>query len=219
MNLWLVLLLIISGFFLLFFRIKIYVLIRYRKTDNLEYIRFQVYLYKKVLVFTLFIPFRKDWKSSIGIKEHFLFKFIKKRKSMLKKKISLRNWIRRYVQNADEFRQLIKSSIQYYWSYQPVIKGFMQFIKCEHIKWKTVLGFEDVALTGQILGILCVFKEILIRRVKPKMNSNSSVYYSIIPSFGKTIFEMNFQCIFSVKLSHVISAIKKAYLIKRTKER
>lgn len=80
--------------------------------------------------------------------------------------------------------------------------------------WKTKFGSEDAALTGALVGILWAFKSLLMNQLKRRIFSMGTLDIEVKPIFGSNQFEIDFQCIFSIRLGNVIKAFRSIYNIK-----
>jgi Protein of unknown function (DUF2953). len=104
------------------------------------------------------------------------------------------------------FRAL--NSVKYYTRlYQRIIMGVVNSLSCERLHWKIKYGSDDAALTGLIGGAFWAFKGMLVTVLKQRFVFTSHPKIAITPVFGQACFEVEFQCIFSLRLGKVINAM------------
>ncbi len=114
-----------------------------------------------------------------------------------------------------KLKQAIKEFNYSFQTYCRVIDKVLKSATCEKFHWKTVYGLEDAASTGIIVGSLWAVKVFIISRLKRHVLFVTKPDIAVNPIFGRNQFEVDFQCIFSIKLGNVIKTIKSIYNIKK----
>lgn len=97
--------------------------------------------------------------------------------------------------------------MQYYVNlYRNFTNKITSSLKCESLYWNTTCGFSDAALTGILAGFFWTIKGMILNRLKKRMTLASQPKINVIPVFEHISFEVDFQCIFSVRIGNVITA-------------
>lgn len=205
---------LLFNFFILtlIIHVKVYIRFQYKKDFTKEYICVEVYMYKKLLLFSLPIPLTEFWK---WVRRQPVGENHQIRRNRARKKQRIKKYFNLFLHQPDKFKKLTQDVTYYAWLYQALMDSLIRSLRCEHFEWKTVLGTEDAALTGELTGMIWVGKELFIRSLKNKINFDTIPLIIVKPVFNKHLFTVDFQCIFTVKLGNVISVIKEAYWSKR----
>lgn len=198
----------------LIFFIKIYINLKYYRDGSNDYIFVNVYIHRKILAYTMQIPIIEfdgskwlDSKIETGKSQD---KTNVKRKQRFVKKT-----VRFYMKYPGRFRRVARLFRSYARLYSQAMDNFTQSFHCEQLYWKTVYGSEDAALTGIGVGVLWAIKALMITRLKRKVVVIENPIISVNPVFGDNRFNVDFQCIFSIRLGNVINAIRMLNNIKR----
>jgi len=112
-------------------------------------------------------------------------------------------------------RHVVKEIHNYTQLYCKIIEKVLKLVVCEKMYWKTKLGSEDAAITGAITGLLWACKSLLMSRLKKRIFLIVKPDIAVNPLWGNGRLEMDFQCIFSIRLGNVIKAIRSIYNIKQ----
>ena len=195
---------------------KIYIEVTYKRNDENDYVTVNVYTLKKLIFYTMQVPMVRiaekagDFKlqSTVStainqektdpIREE---KLIKKRDHLVKK-------------HPRKIRHTLQKFHYYSKRYCRIIDKLLKLIVCEKMFWKTKYGSEDAALTGTLVGGLWAFKSLLMNQLKRRIFSMGTLDIDVKPVFGSNQLEIDFQCIFSIRLGNVIKAFRSIYNIK-----
>jgi hypothetical protein len=79
-------------------------------------------------------------------------------------------------------------------------------IQCNKFDCKTVYGSDDAALTSIISGGLWALKSIMVNKLKNRIHLVNKPLINVTPLFNQQKFELDFTCIFSIRLGNVINA-------------
>ncbi len=79
--------------------------------------------------------------------------------------------------------------------------------------WRSVIGSEGPAITGTAIGLLWAAKGITMGYLQSTYNFKNSPRIFVIPSFTGTTWESLFDCIFEIKLGHIIFAGIKEFIM------
>lgn len=81
-------------------------------------------------------------------------------------------------------------------------------LSCHRLEWSMKIGFANPAFTGLAIGCLWYLKTKLMNKLIQKIGDMATApIVSITPDFQKTTFELELNCIFALKVGHIITAI------------
>lgn len=87
-----------------------------------------------------------------------------------------------------------------------IVRKFFNKVKVFDIKWQTVFGTGDAALTGTMTGLLWGAKGGIISIVSQYMRLQSMPQLAVVPSFQKAVIQTDFSCIITFRVGHAILA-------------
>lgn len=195
---------------------KIYIEVTYKRNDENDYVAVNVYALKKLISYTMQVPMVRIVEKSGEFK---LESTVRTAVSQ-EKTDPLRDekMIKKTDQLVKKHPRKIKHTIQkfhhYTKKYCKIIEKLLKLVVCEKLYWKTKFGSEDAALTGALVGLLWAFKTLLMNQLKRRIFSIGTLDIEVKPIFGSNQFEIDFQCIFSIRLGNVIKAFRSIYNIK-----
>ena len=195
---------------------KIYIEVTYKRNDENDYVAVNVYALKKLISYTMQVPMVRIVEKSGEFK---LESTVRTAVSQ-EKTDPLRDekMIKKTDQLVKKHPRKIKHTIQkfhhYTKRYCKIIEKLLKLVVCEKLYWKTKFGSEDAALTGALVGLLWAFKTLLMNQLKRRIFSTGTLDIEVKPIFGSNQFEIDFQCIFSIRLGNVIKAFRSIYNIK-----
>jgi hypothetical protein len=102
--------------------------------------------------------------------------------------------------------RILRSFHYYLQLYQRFMFKLLKAVTCETFYWKTTYGSEDAAVTGYTAGMLWAVKKTALARMKRRLSFSSEPVVQVKPVFGKSCLEVDFRCIFSLRLGKVINA-------------
>lgn len=95
--------------------------------------------------------------------------------------------------------------------YQPTVNCFIRSLRCEHLIWTTEYGAEDAATTGFNLGLIWWIKTTALAAFHRKIFFKKyTPQIQVIPRFNYSCLNIEFHCIFAIKLGHIIIVWMKA---------
>lgn len=127
----------------------------------------------------------------------------KNHQSVTEQKLSL-NEVKYYINLLYEYKKIYSRVIQY----------LMKRLKVEKFSLNVNIGFNDVAITAILFGILNSLTSILIDTLLRNMTFNEIDIRST-PDFNKSIIDLNFNCIIIFNLVNIIIARHKILKIKK----
>lgn len=100
------------------------------------------------------------------------------------------------------FREYSEKAIQY----RNAVKYLKRKVYINKLKWHTVLGTGDAAVTGIAIGFLWNIKTIVSILLGIGFKLKELPDLVISPCFDVPAFETNFDCILSIRIGHAITA-------------
>lgn len=195
---------------------KIYIEIQYKRSSENDYILVNVYAMRKLIAYQMEVPIiklseNKDifWlESAIKAVQSQEKTPPKKEKRIIKKTTEL------FKNHPRKLKHMMREFHYYTRLYCNMIEKILKLVVCEKIYWRTRFGSEDAAVTGTIAGLLWAVKALLMSRLKRRIFLIGEPDIAVKPIFGYNQFDVDFQCIFSIRLGNVIKAIRSIYNIK-----
>ena len=202
--------------FLLFYS-KIYVAIKYKRNGSNDYIAIDVYTFKRILTYSMQVPMIKidDINNSLWLNSKIETGENQAKTHSKREKRFVRKIVRFYMLHPGKLRHIISKVHNYMRLYCKVMEKFIHSLHCEQLHWKTVYGSEDAAVTGIVTGMLWTVKSLIITRLKKHVIVKNKPVFTVKSIFGHNHFNVDFQCIFSIRLGNVINAVRILYNIKR----
>lgn len=193
----------------IFSKIIIYIDLRYKRNQADDYVAINIFMGRNILLYSMKVPVIEivqsnslPWlESEIKAADRKVGTHVTKEKRFIK------NAFRLYLMNPRKFWQVLHSVKYYTRLYQKVMIKVANSLTCERLLWKTKYGSEDAALTGLMGGSFWAFKGMLVTVLKRRFVFTSHPEIAITPVFGQACFEVDFQCIFSLRLGKVINAM------------
>lgn len=216
MEFWLILIIAMIMICYLLLISKIYIEVQYKRSSENDYILVNVSALRRLIVYKMEVPIikiseNKDifWLESAIKAVHSQEKnHPKKEERVMKKTTEL------FRNHPRKLRHVMKEFHYYTRLYCKTIEKLLKLVVCEKICWKTRFGSEDAAITGTIAGLLWTGKALLMSRLKRRIFLIGEPDIAVKPIFGYNQFDVDFQCIFSIRLGNVIKAIRSIYNIK-----
>lgn len=118
----------------------------------------------------------------------------------------IKNLVKIYLTQPRRLRKLIKTARNYSRRYRKFMAQLFVNIYCEKLYWKTTFGSEDAALTGLGSGLLWSMKGLIVAILHNRIKVACRPEINVVPVFGRTHFEIDFSCIFRIRLGNVITA-------------
>lgn len=211
MKFWLIFLVInlLIGFLLSF--TKIYIDIKYKRSGKDDYIAINIYMIKKLIAFSMEVPIVKIASSDDCF-------WIESAINTPKGKDRLQTEGNSKKVNNKSLRGLrlfIRKIIYFIRLYYQTIDRILKSLVCEKLCWKTIYGSEDAAITGIMTGVIWTIKTLVLRKLESRIYYIGKPVITVTPIFGCNRFEVDFQCIFSIRLGNLIKAFRNIYDIKK----
>ena len=113
--------------------------------------------------------------------------------------------------NLREVKQIVTKFHQDYQRYWPFFRYLLNRTQCRKLHWRTKIGFADAALTGWITGALWTIKSMLVGKIFSLVSPPQCPVVMVQPEFNEKQFALDFDCIFEVRMGHImVTGIKLA---------
>lgn len=203
---------VILAFLLFFLIIAVFPLqieFYYRKDDQKDHVIFRLQLIRSLWVYELEVPLLKMqekglWPGFVVVKEtesasgvamgKDLF-VLEKPWVLLRRILSVMPWghVGKYI---DLMLKILKTN-----------SWLFKHVRCKKLRWVTQIGFSDPAWTGMATGSLWSIKGYLYRNLYQNVQVDFAYPEMIvIPNFQQAGLELDFNCIFSLRIGHIIIA-------------
>lgn len=91
--------------------------------------------------------------------------------------------------------------------YKRALKRLLKTIRCHDLVWRTEIGLQDPANTGVATGMVWAAKGFLFRMFRSNVGKMlNPPTFSVIPSFNCPCLRLDFNCIFDMRIGHIIIA-------------
>lgn len=181
--------------------LRIYIKVQYVRNEENDNLMLEIYTLKKFIIYRLKVPVIEF------IFEEFLWPEAKVETNKGEA-----------TTNVQREKRSIKETIHIFRQYQKMYNHFMNKLflsmQCEKLIWKTVYGSNDAALTAIITGGLWGFKSIMLHNLRRRIHIRNKPLIHVKPIYCGQRFELDFLCIFSIRLGKVINATIKTLNLK-----
>ncbi|MTI79357.1 MAG: DUF2953 domain-containing protein [Firmicutes bacterium] len=117
--------------------------------------------------------------------------------------------------NITKIKNRIKKQKKLYHRNKPAIQYLLNHVKCTQLKWKTNFGVGDAATTGWLTGLIWTGKTtVLTKLFSLVIPPNHQPKLEVQPKFNKNELIINFDCIFEVRIVHIMVTGIKILLIR-----
>lgn len=111
-----------------------------------------------------------------------------------------------------ELKQILSKINYQYQRYWPFFKYLFCHTHCRRLYWRTQIGFADAAMTGWVTGLLWTLKPIIVGKLFSIVLPAQRPVIMVQPDFNQAQFAIDFDCIFEVRLGHImVTGIKLAF--------
>lgn len=118
-----------------------------------------------------------------------------------------RAWLYFTWGHPQEVHGKIEKIIDLLHDYADFMRWVTEKVHFERLYWVTRVGFEDAAVTAIAVGTYWAVKSYIISALWHKHDHASfSPIVKVMPIYNQEIFHTDFECIFSVRLGHIIGA-------------
>ena len=216
MEYWLLIILLKIVLTCLLFYTKIYLILKCKRDGSNDYIKVEVYFMRRLLVYSMQVPMIEITKgihslwveSKIKTDENEDKTHTKREQRYIKEKMKF------YITHPLKLKLLVKQVRYYTRVYYQVLEQIIKSLYCEELCWKTSYGSKDAAITGIVSGMLWTVKALLLTNLQKKIVFKDKPVIQVNPVFGQTHLKVDFQCIFSIRLGNVITAMRSMYTAK-----
>lgn len=198
-------------------RVNIYISLTYRRQDSDDHIIVDVFLLRKLIHYTITIPVIKTidrtgivWPvSEIETANGDVHTHAERERRFIQ------NLWYIYLHYPRKFRRMLRQLRLFMRLYKTFARKVLASLYCERLYWKTTFGSEDAAVTGVTVGALWAVKGLAYHAVRQRVKFSKRPEFAVVPVFGRQRFEVEFQCIFRLRVGNVITATYSLFKSKR----
>lgn len=189
-------------------RVKIFIRLFYRRQAADDYVRLEVYLLRRLLAYHTTIPM-------VQIVEHRGLPWLQTELKTGQDKVKTRSdreqrfvakTIDIYLNKPLKWRHIVREVNFLFRLYRRFSRKIQRAMQCEKFFWRTGFGCDDAAMTGMLTGFLWVLKSEVYLFLKRRIAFAASPVVRVQPIFSTAPFEVEFECIFTIRVGNVINA-------------
>lgn len=216
MECWLLIILSKILLLCLLYYTKIYLILKCKRDESNDYIGVEVYIMRRLLLYSMQVPIinMTREKESLWVESKIKTGKNQDKTHTVREQKFIKENLKFYITHPRKLKQIIKQLRYYTRIYYRVMDNIVKSLQCEKLCWKTSYGSEDAAVTGSMVGILWTVKALLLTNLQKKVIFKTKPLIHVNPIFGHTQLKVDFQCIFSIRLGNVITAMKSVYRVK-----
>lgn len=208
MNLLIIILLIILLILVLYSNIE--ARLKVLKQGKKEYILIEIKTFYNLLIYTKQIPFI----DLIGAYRDIAAMEIISKESINNKKLYTSH--KKSIINLYEMKKIFDKYKNLYFKYKDPVNYISKNTSISSLLCHTEIGVEDAGQTALITGIMWSVKSSLIALLSKNYGLNK-LSIDVVPNYKHKIFKTNIDCIFKMKLGHII-VIRAKILISQIKD-
>lgn len=192
---------------------KIYIKFNYQRNGTNDYIAVDVYCYRRLLTYSMQVPVIEitDSKNSLWLKSKIKAGQSQDETHIKREQRFIEKTVKFYILHPRRLKRVVRLVRYYARLYCSVMNKVIESMHCEKLQWKTIYGSEDAEQTGIVTGMLWTVKELMITRLKNRVIVTKNPIINVNPLYGQNSFNVDFQCIFSIRLGNVINAMRILY--------
>ncbi|MCE5285486.1 MAG: DUF2953 domain-containing protein [Pelosinus sp.] len=207
----------------LIMQLKLYFEVIYHRQENSDKLIVKILLFKSLELYSMCIPAIQFGISGQALvpwpqaeittdpPQPEIKTYAKREQRFITKSIKL------FALHPTRIRRLINTFFDFFEKYSKFMRKTISSLHCEHFSWHTACGTGDAATTALMTGLLWSLKGTVLQRIKKHSVLEVQPSISIKPDWGTNQFATAFECIFSIRIGHVITAAFNAFFI-RNKE-
>lgn len=191
-------------------RISIYIHVQLFRSSNDNFIMVDVYLPYGVHLYNMKVPILElvtrnniPWlESEAETKQGETEKDSGREQRLIKGLVQI------FVHQPRKLRRLLRVYRYYRRMYRRFMHRVIETVCCEKFYWTTSFGSDDAAVTAVLNGLLWSAKAMILTFLQKRTDFAAKPVVKVQPLFGQQKIEIEFRCIFSLKLGNLINALK-----------
>ncbi|WP_425061119.1 hypothetical protein SCACP_18920 [Sporomusa carbonis] len=208
MNNWLIVITSAVILVLLLSRVNLYIDFQFCRRSDDDYVAVTVYIFRQLLVYTIKIPVIQivryndvPWLNLEleGSSDHAETN-VDREQQFVKRFCDI------LLRKPKKLNRLIKTVNNFLRLYRRFVDRMVANVHCEKLDFKAVYGFEDAAWTGMAMGVFGALRGVMLTRLYNRLTFDTKPNIKITPVYGENRFEVEFRCIFRIRLGNVITA-------------
>jgi hypothetical protein len=189
-------------------RIKIFIVMEYHRKKADDRLSIEVYLLRRLIVYRLEVPLvQLSERGGLAWLESQLRAGREKTKTHVEaEQRFLGNTWDIFLHDASHWSYLVKMIDHYTKLYKEFTDKLLASLVCEKLAWETRFGADDPAATSMMTGLLWFIKYQTYSSMKKRLKAAGRPHLQVTPLYTWVGLEVDFQCIFSIRLGNVINA-------------
>lgn len=195
---------------------KIHIQLVYQRDGSNDDLWIKVSMFRKLITYDMQIPMIEitNMKNSVWLQSKIKTRHSQEQTKEKREQRFIRKTLHYYLTHPGKLRYVFRLFRYCARLYFRIMGNVIIALHCEQLKWKTRYGAKDAGVTGVVTGILWTIKSLLLTRLQQKAIFVNKPNIYVTPDFEEESLEIDFQCIFSIRLGNVITTIRKLYVIK-----
>lgn len=189
-------------------RVKLYISVVYRRAGGDDSLAVEVYVPGRLLVYRMEVPVIRIIEA--GALPWLESRVATRRGAAETRPKAERRFVRTtweiFRNHSSHWRFLVRQFRHYTRMYNRLMRRLLRATACEKLCWRTRYGADDAALTGVTAGFIWIAKNEVYKYMKRRLAGVARPVFRVVPLYGRTAFEVELQCIFSIRLGNVINA-------------
>jgi hypothetical protein len=193
-------------------QINIFVLLRYQRSDDNDYVFIRVYAWRGILSYVIKVPVvQVDWK------EEMLWFESEMKETQGNKRINTvfeRHLIKKIVDficyHPRRFHRVWENIQTKVRQTTIFIRELQAKVRCDRLHCQVRFGLEDAAATGMLAGAVWMLRGLVSNMLRNQMTSGVCPVWMITPVFGKDVLLIDLECILRIRLGNIINALYNA---------
>ena len=112
-----------------------------------------------------------------------------------------------YIHEVQKVNRFINKLKRLKKTFEPMIDFILDHVEVRSLAWQTTLGVGDAAATALLCGGLWGTKGVVLSYIQSRTHvTDKNVVIAVFPSFRENRFQTFLQCIFSLRVVHIIVA-------------
>lgn len=214
---WLMVAVVGAGMLYLLGRLNIYLQLTVFRSDGDDFVGIRVYVLRGILLYSMKVSIIElvsqsavPWLESKIETSHGKTQTHSRREQRFVKRL-----LKLGVEHPRKIQQFFRNLWYKQQRYCRFMHKIIQSVCCEKFYWRTTFGFEDAAATAMTTGVLWSSKALVLTFLQKRTRFTADAVMKVQPVFGQNKLELDFQCIFSIRLGNLINAVTSAIYDKK----
>lgn len=189
-------------------RLRVYIALDYHRRKADDELAVEVYLLRRLLVYRLEVPLvQLSERGGLTWVESKLGSGREKSETHVdaEQRFAAKTWDI-FLRHPGHWNCLVRQLDYYTRLYNYFMSRLLAALVCEKLSWETRFGTDDPAATSLMTGLLWFIKTQTYTFMKRRLKFVPRPWLQVTPLYNWVGLEVDFQCIFSIRLGNVINA-------------